>query len=172
MYGKIRKNNNKTFIEVDDPLVCMKLEGELIHLTVKNVRSIDTHKRYFEVLKIFVDHAPEVIILSLLNVTLQEFNQLTKSKSVLEERVRKAIEMQLGFVEDRKMILDLGNGEKINVTQQIPKSIAYEKMTEDDFVQLHKNQKQLMFDLLKDYGWSEENFKELFKDFYKSYDNI
>ena len=167
MYGKIRKNKDKTFIEVDDASVNFREEGEIVYLSVKNVRSIENHKRYFEVLRIFVDNAPEVVILSLLNVTLQEFQQLTKSKSVLEDRVRKAIEMKLGFVEDRKMILDLGGGEKMNVTQQVPRSIAYEKMTESEFIELHRNQKQFIFDLLKDYGWSESNLKELFKDFYQ-----
>jgi len=167
MYGKIRINKEgKKFIEIISEPKKPYNDGDEIFFEIKDVRSLEVHKRYFEVLRLFVDNASELSILSLLNISPKEFIALQKSKDTLEERIRKAIEIELGFVEDEKMTLSLPDGEIVNVTRKKAKSIAYGKMTEEQFSSLHRGQKELIFDILRESGWSENNLKELFNKFY------
>ena len=168
MYGRIRENNKgQKFIELLTETKKPYQEGEEIYFEIKDVRSIEVHKRYFEVLRLFTENAPDLAILSLLDISPKELLSLQKSKDTLEERIRKAIEIELGFVEDEKMTLTFENGEVVNVTRKKPKSIAYGRMTEEQFISLHRSQKELIFDILKEYKWEEKQLKELFKDFYQ-----
>jgi hypothetical protein len=168
MYGKIRTNKEgRKFIELLSETKKPYEDGEEIFFEIKDVRSLELHKRYFEVLRLFAENAPEIAILSLLDISPKEYLLIQKSKDILEERIRKAIEMELGYVEDEKMSLTLHDGEVINVVRKKAKSIAYGKMSEEDFASLHRGQKELVFDILKQYGWSNEQLKELFKNFYK-----
>jgi len=168
MYGKIRTNKEgRKFIELLSETKKPYEDGEEIFFEIKDVRSLELHKRYFEVLRLFAENAPELAILSLLDISPKEYLLIQKSKDILEERIRKAIEMELGYVEDEKMSLTLHDGEVINVVRKKAKSIAYGKMSEEDFASLHRGQKELVFDILKQYGWSNEQLKELFKNFYK-----
>lgn len=166
MYGKIRENNKgQKFIELMTEI--SKQEGDEIYFEIKDVRSLEVHKRYFEVLRLFVEHAPEMAIIQLLDISPKEYLELQKHKGTLEERVRKAIEIELGYVEDEKMNLELPDGENVKVTRKRAKSIAYGKMTEEQFSSLHRGQKELIFELLREFKWEENQIKELFKDFYK-----
>jgi hypothetical protein len=166
MYGKIRENNSgRKFIELTSEI--NKVDGEEIYFEIKSVRSIEVHKRYFEVLRLFAENAPDLAILSLLDISPKELLALQKSKDTLEERIRKAIEIELGFVEDEKMTLTLPDGEIVNVTRKRAKSISYGKMTEEQFTTLHRGQKELIFDILRENKWEEKQLKELFKDFYQ-----
>lgn len=168
MYGKIRTNKEgRKFIELLSETKKPYEDGDEIFFEIKDVRSLELHKRYFEVLRLFAENAPELAILSLLDISPKEYLLIQKSKDVLEERIRKAIEMELGYVEDEKMSLTLPDGEVINVVRKKAKSIAYGKMSEEDFSSLHRGQKELIFDILKQNGWSDEQLKELFKNFYK-----
>lgn len=167
MYGKIRTNKlGAKFIELLSETKKPYEDGEEIYFEIKDVRSIEVHKRYFEVLRLFAENAPDLAILTLLDVSPKELLALQKSKDTLGERIRKAIEIELGFVEDEKMTLTLKDGEVVNVTRKIAKSIAYGKMTEEQFTSLHRGQKELIFDILREHGWQEEQLKELFKKFY------
>lgn len=168
MYGKIRTNKEgRKFIELLSETKKPYEDGEEIFFEIKDVRSLELHKRYFEVLRLFAENAPELAILSLLDISPKEYILIQKSKDIFEERIRKAIEMELGYVEDEKMSLTLNDGEVVNVVRKKAKSIAYGKMSEEDFASLHRGQKELVFDILKQHGWSNEQLKELFKNFYK-----
>lgn len=166
MYAKVRKKDSKIFLEILDEN--SKLNGlddlTIVAVSVNDVRSIELHRRYFEVLRLFVFDCPELILCNLLQVSPKELKAIPKG--VLEERVRKAIEIELGFVEDQELILNL-DGEKVKVTRKVPKSIAYGKLTEEQFLELHREQKAWIFRELKDYGWGDKELKELFKDFYQ-----
>ena len=167
MYGKFRENKlGVKFIELLSETKKPYQDGEEIFFEIKDVRSLEVHKRYFEVLRLFCENAPELCILSLLDISPKEYLVLQKSQDTLEERMRKAIEIELGFVEDEKMTLTLPDGEVVNVTRKRAKSIAYGKMTEEQFISLHRGQKELIFTLLQEHGWQEKQLKELFKDFY------
>lgn len=163
MYAKVRKKNEKVFLE----LLGEKFleEGQIVSVKIEDVRDIQTHKRYFEILEIFVDSAPDLLILNLLDISPKEYLELKNSKRVLKERVRKAIEIELGFVSDEKMTLIIDD-EPIKVTRKVAKSIAYDKMSENDFKELHRSQKQLIFNLLEEYGWTPKELKEQYQDFY------
>lgn len=166
MYGRIRENIvGRKFIELTSEI--NKVDGDEIYFEIKSVRSIELHKRYFEVLRLFSENAPDLAILSLLDISPKELLVLQKSKDILEERIRKAIEIELGYVEDEKMTLTLPDGEIVNVTRKRAKSIAYGKMTEEDFSTLHRGQKELIFDILREHKWEEKQLKELFKGFYQ-----
>jgi len=167
MYGKIRTNKEgRKFIELLSEAKKPYEDGEEIFFEIKDVRSIEVHKRYFEVLRLFTDNAPDLAILTLLDISPKELLVLQKSKDTLEERIRKAIEIELGFVEDIKLTLTLPDGEVLKVIRKEAKSIAYGKMTEEQFTTLHRGQKELIFDILREHGWQEEQLKELFKKFY------
>lgn len=167
MYGEIRRNKEGVmFIKLLSETKKPYEDGEQICFEIKDVRSIEVHKRYFEVLRLFTDNAPDLAILTLLDISPKELIALQKSKDTLEERIRKAIEIELGFVEDEKITLTLEDGETVNVTRKRAKSIAYGKMTEEQFALLHRGQKELIFYILREHGWSEEQLKELFKKFY------
>lgn len=167
MYGKIRTNKEgRKFIELLSETKKPYEDGEEIYFEIKDVRSLEVHKRYFEVLRLFAENAPDWAIVKLLDISPKELITLMKSKDTLEERIRKAIEIELGYVEDEKMTLTLEDGETVNVTRKRAKSIAYGKMTEEQFTSLHRGQKELIFDILREHGWQEEQLKELFKKFY------
>ena len=167
MYAKVKKKDNRLFLEIQEKDFVHFIEfdeNEFVLIKKQKTRSLQVHQNYFAMLDLFVTNAPDSLICELLNIDNSELIEIKLSSINYHDRVRKAIEVKIGFVEQRTLTIS-GTSQKIVVDS--PKSISFEKMQDDEFLQLHRHQKDWIFATLSnDYGWSKEMLVEGFGGFY------
>lgn len=138
-------------------------EQKMIALKDAKVRDIDTHKRYFEVIKLFCDNADENTLCSLLKLSTDEYLQLAQSQ--IPDLVRKQLLVILGYTTVKDAKINVG-GYVADVKFTEAKSIAFNELDEYAFRALHQSNKALIFDILRGAGWDDVQLKMIFKDFF------
>lgn len=126
------------------------LNRQLI-LTPVRTRDYQNHKNYFQVISIFSDTIPAQVQYMLLgNIEVTPDN--------LPELVRKAIQLKVGSVTPSVVSVH-GNA----FLAQIPKSISYEDMGQDEFRKLYIDTKTWIYETLKGVaGWSDDDLVGVF----------
>jgi hypothetical protein len=138
-------------------------EQKHLALNDAKVRDIDTHKRYFEVIKLFCDNADEATLCSLLKLSTEEYLQLAQNE--IPNLVRKQLLVILGYTTTKDAKINVG-GYVADVKFIEAKSISFNELDENAFRALHQANKSLIFDLLRGVGWDDRQLKAIFKDFY------
>lgn len=126
-------------------------EGEV---SLEEIKLRDGMANYFQFLKLFVSNIPD-------NLQRHLIGDIVADEKNLTDLIRKAIQIRVGSVTPCITYL---NGNKLLV--QIPKSISYEEMGAKEFQDLHRDTKRFVFENLRLVGWTEEDIKTIFKDFY------
>ena len=132
-------------------------------LASHKVRDIDTHRRYFEVIKLFTDNASEKLLCELLKLNQSEYLELGQSQ--IPDLVRKQLLVKLGHTTTKDAKINVG-GYVADVKYTEAKSIAFDQLEENEFRALHAENKALVFDLLRGEGWDNEQLRGIFKDFF------
>ncbi len=124
--------------ETENAIRTLFAEGEEFVVTFSKKRNYNIHKGYFEYLKKIHTHLPDELA----------------AKWPTLENFRTAMQMAAGHYDLTTIKLDDGNWYE----QRIPKSIRFDKMDQVEFDKLFNAVREVVRELLEQYGWDLETF--------------
>jgi hypothetical protein len=144
---------------VDDTARNISAASGILFLSYPDQRSAANHKLFFQRIKAFCDNAGEEVIWNMLNI-----DSANSDTRTLVELVRKALLIDCGYVEQTVITHNVEiDGEVFSVKgiASTAKSISFDSMGENEFMELLQCVTNRMRDLLLDAGWDSMDVENL-----------
>lgn len=117
--------------------------GKSYWATIKLARNIDFHRKYFK----------------LISVAWELLGEKTHKFFKTKDSFRKTVEVTAGWSEP---VYSISRNEWV----EVPKSIAFDKMSQDEFEELYERVKDVIWELLDERNLiTIDNFNNILKDF-------
>lgn len=146
---------------------CIEKGVSTVWMKVSDERKVEQHKAFWLMIDTFIANATEETIRTSLDLDAID---LGVSKSALKGIIKDALMLKTGRIDTRMVLSELEyQGQKIKQTVMMPapKSIAFDKMGQEEFYNLYQDCSAKIYDALREQGMTTDQIENIFGNILK-----